>query len=312
MALMKRSWRHWRTELSLDDIEVVGADDEWLRDLYHLLLRAPWWADLMALSAAFLGANLIFAWAFSVVGGVAGAHGFWDRFFFSVQTMGTIGYGAMYPQSPGAEVVVTVVALTQIFLMAVTTGLVFAKFSIPRARVNFAVHPVIAPYDGMPTLQFRIGNQRASRMLEATVRVVLMRTERTQEGVTMYRMYDVTLERERSPALSRSWTVLHKIGAGSPMYGATPETLERDEVELWVTLTGIDETSAQLLNAQKRYFAREIRWGARHADLLSERADGGLRMDMGRFHDLVSTRPTPTFPYGDADAAVEGLMGDGT
>jgi inward rectifier potassium channel len=313
MAQAKRSW--WRSEVSPEEIEVVGADTEWLRDLYHLLLRAPWWVDLVALSAAFLGANFLFACAFAVVGGVAGAKSFGDLFFFSVQTMGTIGYGAMYPQSFGAEMVVTIAALTQIFLLAVTTGLVFAKFSIPRARVRFADHPVIAPYDGVPTLQFRIGNQRDSRMLEAVVRVVVMRTERTREGVTMYRMHDIALERERSPALSRSWTVLHKIVPGSVLHGATPESAERDEIELWITLTGVDETSAQALHAQRRYLAREVRWGARHADLLSELADGRLRLDMARFDELVATRRSVDFPYGDGEAEpvseVEGLLGDG-
>jgi len=184
--------------------------------------------------------------------------------------------------------------------LAVTTGLVFSKFSIPRARVQFAAHPVIAPYDGVPTLQFRIGNERDSRLLEAIVRVVLIRTERTREGVTVYRMYDVRLERERSPFLSRSWTVLHHIGKTSPLWKSTPQSLERDEVEFILTLTGIDETSAQSLHAQARFLARDVRRGARHADMLSERPDGGLRLDMSRFHHLTPTKPTEEFPYGDA------------
>jgi inward rectifier potassium channel len=300
-----------RRDLIPDEIEVVGAQKAWAHDLYHLLLRVPWWVDLLAVSTAFLAANAIFAIAFCIVGGVEGAHGFGDLFFFSVQTMGTIGYGAMYPKSMGAEVVVTIASLTQIFLMAVTTGLVFAKFSIPRARVLFAAHPVIAPYDAVPTLQFRIGNERDSRMLEATVRVVMLRTEATREGVTMYKMYDVRLERERSPALSRSWTLLHKIADDSPLVGATPETMERDEVEFVLTLTGTDEASAQPMHAQTHYWARDVRWGVRHADMLSERPDGGLRLDMGRFHELVATQKTAEFPYGESGADGENAP-DGT
>src|ERR1700760_373954 len=196
-----------RRALSADDIEVVGLPKRaWANALYPLLLPLPWWADLIALSTAFLAANLVFAIAFQLVGGVSGAHNFGDLFFFAVQTMGTIGYGAMYPATTGSEVVVTVASLTQIFLLAVTTGLVFSKFSVPRARVQFSLHPTVAPYDGVPTLQFRIGNERESLLLEATVRVVLMRTEKTKEGVVIYRMHDVKLERERSPALTRSWT----------------------------------------------------------------------------------------------------------
>jgi inward rectifier potassium channel len=290
----------WRRQLGSEEIEIVGMQPSaWANDLYHLLIRAPWWVDLVALSAAFLGANVLFAVAFTVVGGVEGAHSFGDRFFFSVQTMGTIGYGAMYPRSTGAEIIVTVSSLTQIFLTAVTTGLVFSKFSIPRARVQFALHPVMTPYDGLPTLQFRIGNQRDSRMLEAVVRVVYIRTERTREGVTMYRMYDLRLERERSPALARSWTVLHKIEGDSPLVGASPESLQRDEGELILTLTGTDEASAQPLHAQQHYYADSIRWGYRHADMLSERSDGRLQLDMNRFHELVTTVPCDGFPYGE-------------
>jgi len=243
-------------------------------------------------------ANLTFAVAYHLIGGVHGASGFFDEFFYSVETMGTIGYGEMYPTTRAAHVIVTVEALAQIFLLAVTTGLVFAKFSIPRARVQFSKHPTIGPYDGVPTLQFRIGNERDSRLLEAVIRVVLFRTETTVEGVTIYRMHDVKLERDRSPALSRSWTVLHKIDQNSVLFGATPDSMEKDEIEFVLTLSGTDELSVQQLHAQTRYTAKEVRWGARHADMLSERPDGRLRIDMSQFHELVTTRPTDDFPYG--------------
>jgi inward rectifier potassium channel len=293
--------RKRRAKPSADqEIVVVNASSHPLRDLYHQLLRAPWWVDILALSGTFLGANLLFAIGFSIVGGIKEARSFGDLFFFSVQTMGTIGYGAMYPVSLGAHVLVTLESLTQIFLLAVTTGLVFAKFSVPRARVRFAKHPVIAPFDGRPTLMFRIGNERDSRLIEAIIRVVVMRTETTREGVTIYRMRDLKLERERSPALSRSWTVMHKIDESSPLHGATPERLAADEVELFLTLTGTDEISAQAQHAQKRYDHSEIRFGARHADMLSARDDGRLTLDMARFHELIDTAPVEGFPYGDA------------
>ncbi|HEY1585536.1 MAG TPA: ion channel, partial [Polyangia bacterium] len=245
----------WSRAPGQDDIEVVGGRRGVGRDLYHFFLRAPWWVDLGVLSTVFVLANLLFATGYHLVGGVFGAHGFIDEFFYSVETMGTIGYGEMYPTTRGAHAIVTLEALAQIFLLAVTTGLVFAKFSIPRARVQFSKHPTIGPYDGVPTLQFRIGNERDSRLLEAVIRVVVLRTEKTKEGVTLYRMYDVKLERDRSPALSRSWTVLHKIDKTSLFFGATPESLERGEVELIVTLSGTDELSVQQLHAQTRYEA---------------------------------------------------------
>jgi inward rectifier potassium channel len=233
------------------------------------------------------------------VGGVDGATpgSIGDHFFFSVQTMGTIGYGVMHPTSAGAETLVTAEVIVGVSLVALTSGILFAKFSVPRARMQFAAWAVVSPFDGIPTLMFRIGNERASQILEATVRVVLLRTERTAEGVTYYRMRDLALERDRSPALARSWTVMHRIDASSPLHGATPETLARDDAQLILTVVGIDETSAQNLHARHTYDYDEIRWGARHADMLSERPDGGLQLDVRAFDRLVATSPMPDFPY---------------
>jgi inward rectifier potassium channel len=282
-----------------DEVEVIGAPRTPLRDLYHRLLSAPWWLDLLGVGCVFLLMNLLFAFGYRAVGGVEGARpdSLADHFFFSVQTMGTIGYGVMHPRTAGAEALVTSEVIVGLSLVALTSGLLFAKFSVPTARMQFAQFATISPFDGVPMLMFRLGNERASQILEATVRVVLLRTERTLEGVTYYRMRDLALERERSPALSRSWTVMHRIDASSPLFGGTPESLERDEAELILTVVGIDEASAQSQSARHTYPHARVRWGARHADMLSERPDGGLRLDMREFHGLVPTRPTPSFPY---------------
>jgi len=282
-----------------NQILVVGARQTPFSDVYHHLLRSPWWLDLLALSGLFLLLNLLFAFAYLAVGGVEGARpgSLADHFFFSVQTMGTIGYGVMHPLSVGAEALVTTEVIAGVSLVALASGILFAKFSVPRARMQFAEWATISPFDGVPTLMFRLGNERASQIIEATVRVVMVRTERTAEGVTYYRLRDLKLERDHSPAISRSWTVFHRIDESSPLYGATPETLVRDEVELIVTVVGIDETSAQNLHARHTYLDDQVRWGARHADMVSERPDGSLQLDVRDFHRVVATAPTPTFPY---------------
>jgi inward rectifier potassium channel len=280
-------------------VVVVGARRTPFGDLYHRLLRAPWWLDLVGLSVLFLLLNLIFAFAYAWVGGIAGAEpgSLADHFFFSVQTMGTIGYGVMHPLSAGAEALVTMEVIVGVSLVALASGMLFSKFSVPRARMQFAEWATIAPFDGVPTLMFRVGNERASQIIEATVRVVVVRTEHTAEGVLFYRMRDLCLERERSPALARSWTVMHPIDASSPLRGDTPETLARDEAEFILTVVGIDEDSAQNLHARHTYDHDRIRWGARHADMLSELPDGRLQLDMDEFHRVVPTVPTLAFPY---------------
>jgi inward rectifier potassium channel len=267
--------------------------------VYHHLLRVPWWADLILVSALFLLLNFLFALAYASVGGIAGARpgSLADCFFFSVQTMGTIGYGVMHPLSSGAEALVTAEVIVGVSLVALASGMLFSKFSVPRARMQFAEWATISPFDGVPTLMFRLGNERASQIIEATVHVVLVRLERTAEGIMFYRLRDLRLERDRSPALARSWTVMHTLDASSPLHGATPETLARDDVELMLTVVGIDDTSAQNVHARRTYGYEEIRWGARHADMLSELPDGRLQLDVREFHRVVATAPTPTFPY---------------
>jgi len=282
-----------------NQILVVGARQTPFSDVYHHVLRAPWWLDLLALSGLFLLLNLVFAFAYLAVGGVEGARpgSLADHFFFSVQTMGTIGYGVMHPLSGGAEAIVTAEVIVGVSLVALASGILFTKFSVPRARMQFAEWATISPFDGVPTLMFRLGNERPTQIIEATVRVVMVRTERTAEGVTYYRLRDLKLERDHSPAISRSWVVLHRIDDSSPLHGATPETLARDQVELMVTVVGIDETSAQNLHARYNYLDGQVRWGARHADMVSELPDGRLQLDMREFHRVVPTAPTPTFPY---------------
>ena len=281
------------------EIVVVGAPRTTLRDFYHLFLRARWSVALAAIVASYLALNAVFAGIFLMTGGVANAKpgSFFDAFCFSVQTMGTIGYGAMYPTNVAANVVVISESVASLIITAVATGLVFAKFSRSTARVAFSRNAAIGPMDGVPTLMLRVGNERGNSILEATVRVSMVRTEKTREGVLFYRMYDLTLARERSPAMTRSWTVLHTIDAQSPLAGSTPESIAKDEIELLVTVVGVDDTSLQQVHARRRYLDREIVWGARHADILSEEPNGRLVVDMRQFHELVATEPIPGFAY---------------
>jgi len=283
---------------------IQGAPRTTLRDAYHLFLRVRWSVAVAFIVGGYLTVNLLFAVAFDISGGVANARpgSLFDAFCFSAQTMGTIGYGNMYPTSVGANLLVIAESVTSLLSTAVATGLVFTKFARSTARVAFARHPVIGPMDGAPTLMLRVGNERGNTILEATTRVSLVRTEHLREGTKFYRMYDLRLARERSPAMSRAWTILHPVGPDSPLQGATPESLERDEVEILVTVVGVDDTSLQPVHARHRYVAADIVWGARHADILHENEAGTLIVDLTRFHDVVPTLPFDGFPYPVAPA----------
>jgi len=278
---------------------VIGAPRVALSDFYYVFLRVGWSLAIAAITVSYLALNAVFAALYMVTGGVAHAEpgSFFDAFCFSVQTMGTIGYGAMYPVSRAANVVMITESVMSLIVTALATGLVFAKFSRSTARVAFSKHAVISPMNGVPTLMLRVGNERGNQILEATIRVSLIRTEITKEGIKFYRLYDLRLARDRSSAVARSWTIMHTIEADSPLYGATPETVIRDEIELMASLVGTDDTSLQPVHARRRYVDTEIVWGARHADILTEDENANVVLDIRKFHDLVPTKPIEGFPY---------------
>jgi inward rectifier potassium channel len=282
-----------------DEIVVVGAAGHPLRDLYHRLLTLPWVAAIGMIVTGFLVINAAFALAYVITGGVEGARpdSFADAFFFSAQTLGTIGYGAMHPVSNAANLVVVVESVTSVVFTALATGIVFARFARSSEAMMFSEHPCISPMDGVPTLSLRIGNDREGAIFDAHVRVSLVRTHRTAENVVMYRMTDLTLARERTPLLARTWTVMHFIDEKSPLFGADPEICRVDEVEIVVSVVGTDDTTLQPVHGRRRYVASEILWGSRLADILRELPDGRLELDVRRFHETVPSEPTATFPF---------------
>ncbi len=280
-------------------IHIVGDERKPLRDFYHALLRLPWSVTLIAIATIFLGANAVFAALYVLTGGVAHAHAgsFADAFFFSVQTMGTIGYGAMYPETPAANLLVVLESITGLTLTALATGLVFAKFSRSTARMIFSREVVITPMDGQPTMMLRLGNMRGNQIVDARLKVTLTRSEHTAEGHTLYRVLDLNLVRSHVLSLSRSWSVMHRIDADSPFFGQTPESVEAQEVELHVMVIGTDDITMQPVHADHRYFSHQILWGRRHADILSETPEGDIVLDLRPFHDTQPTAPTADFPY---------------
>lgn len=281
-------------------VTVIGAPHESaLRDAYHYFLRLTWPRALGLLVAAYLALNAVFAVGYMLVGGVAHAdpRSFFDGYSFSVQTLGTIGYGAMYPETRAAQALVMLESVAALLFTALSTGMLFAKFSQPVGRVAFATYATVAPMDGVPTLMVRVGNERGNAIVDAQVRLVAMRTVKTREGVTFYRMEDLTPRRDRTPAMNRSWTVMHALDERSPLHGATPESLARDETELMVSLVGVDDTSYQPVHARAIYESHQVLFGARHADVLSETPEGDVVLDVRRFDELVGTAATEDFPY---------------
>jgi inward rectifier potassium channel len=280
-------------------IRVIGARRAGLRDAYHALLRMAWWRVIALIALVFLLLNAIFALLYLAVGGVANARpgSFLDAFYFSVQTMGTIGYGSMFPASTGANNIVVLESIVGLLITALATGLVFVRFSLTRPRVVFGRYAAIGPMDGEPTLMIRLGNDRSSQIYDARMRLMLMTTNRSPDGEVSYRTTDLALMRDRLPALARSWTILHRLDERSPLRGQSPESLARVDAEILVAISGIDDTSLQSVNARWTYEHTRIVWGARLADVLSETPEGDILLDLTRFHEIVPTTPSENFPW---------------
>lgn len=282
-----------------DGVVIVGDRPRLGTDLYHAFLRARWWASLLAIVIGFLLVNVVFAIVYSLVGGVENMRegSFVDAFFFSVHTMATIGYGSMYPATPLANLLVVSEAIVGLLVTAMSTGLVFAKFSTPTSRIAFAPKVVISPVDDVPTLAIRLGNERGNFVVNADITVTLVRTVVTKEGQTLYQNVDLRLVRSRAPALARTWNVSHRIEADSPLFGLGPKELLEREIELTVSVAGTDETTVQPVLARHRYETTDILFGARYGDVIRILPDGRLELDVRKLHDLVPTEPTDAFPY---------------
>jgi inward rectifier potassium channel len=271
-----------------DRVVAIGLRNPWLRDFYHHLLTLPWRAFLLGLAVVYLGLNVLFALLYLIGdGAIANARpgAFSDAFFFSVETISTIGYGQMSPATLYGNIVMTVEAMFGLTLLAVSAGLVLARFTRPTARVIFSKVAVVTEYNGVPTLSLRLANERRNQILEAQVSVTLVRDERTTEGEWMRRFYDLQLGRQRSPIFAMTFTVMHAIDPASPLWNATASSLATEAAEIVVTVTGLDETTSQAVHARTSYLAHEVLWGHRFADVLTQTKDGRLAVDYRRFHE---------------------------
>jgi len=262
-------------------------------DVYHVIMSMTWSRFFACMIGTWLLVNLVFASAYALGDhAVNNAHSFANCFFFSVETLATVGYGVMSPATPYGHVVATCEIVTGMMSMAVITGLLFARFSKPTARILFSRCAVITPYNGVPTLMFRVANQRHSYILEVGASLVLVRDEETADGHSLTRFYDLKLERARSPMFALTWQIMHRIDESSPLYGVTPQAMAAGDMRLAVTLTGMDEIFAAAISARHTYNHEDIRFDRRFVDIFSEGEHARhLYVDLDRFHDLSPESP---------------------
>jgi low temperature requirement protein LtrA len=265
-----------------------GAPSELRSDLYSFFMSGGWVRVFATLGVLFLLTNVFFAALYTLEDGAIGngrPHHFADAFFFSVQTMSTIGYGSLFPNSQYGQLVATLEAAVSMIGVAIVTGFVFAKVSRARAGVLFSKPIIVTLMDGKPTLQMRVGNARGQEIVDASVDMFCMRDEVTQEGAHLRRLRDLKLARSRSPLFRLTWTIIHMVDESSPLHDV--DWGQPGELMIGVTLIGHDGVYGQTTYARHFYAAEDIRVGHQFVDIVDQLDDGRLMIDYTAFHDTV-------------------------
>lgn len=268
-----------------DNIDKVGRSSPF-KDLYHVLLSMRWPFFVLTLISCYLLINLFFASIYFKMGSLAlrglstdSENFFLDCFFFSVQTLSTIGYGHVSPASLSANVIVAIEAFCGLLSVALMTGLFYARFSRPTAKIAFSEVAVIGNHLGKKSLLFRMANTRLNRIAEASVKVILLKDTLTPEGHFFRLQHDLKMLRSHSIVFAASWLVVHEIDSTSPLYNLSEQDMIDQNIEILIAVTGFDETFSQSIYARRSYISDEIKVDARFADIIS-RVKGRVRVDI--------------------------------
>jgi inward rectifier potassium channel len=285
----RRSPAPRRIKLGQRVIITHGLSREVWHDLFHHFMTVGWPRLFATLATFFLVFDALFGLLYFLVPGcIANLNppGFTGAFFFSVETLATVGYGDMHPQTLYGHLV----AMTEIFVglmsLALITGIMFARFSRPRARFLFTKNIVVRPIDGKSTLLIRAANQRQNVVQDASAQLRMLRDEVTEEGFRIRRVADLPLIRSQHPMFVLGWTVMHVIDDASPLKSQTAESLRKSRATFVLGISGTDETTGQVLMARAEYSSDDIRWNTSFRDILEEADDGTLHLDYGKFHDI--------------------------
>lgn len=283
--------RHDSHRISFGDRVVIthGLSRRRFNDLYHYWMTVTWLRLFASLAGLFIAFNLIFALVYHLsADSIANLNppGYWGDFFFSAETLATVGYGDMHPQSVYGHVTAAVEIFVGIMSLALITGVMFARFSRPRARILFARLAVVRPLNGRMTLVFRAANARQNIIMEADAQLRMIDDTVTPEGFRYRRVRDLELIRHQHPIFVLGWNIMHVIDANSPLAGVTPESLLKARTLFILTLSGTDETTGQILMARADYPSQVIRWNHAFRDILETGPDGLDHMDYAKFHDV--------------------------
>ena len=248
-----------------------GVEESLWVDMYHRLLTLSWIKFFLLSTFVILVLDFVFALGFYFLpGSVANINpgDFLSNFAFSVQTMATIGYGYFYPQTTQAHFLVTLESTIGMFATALLTGLIFAKFARPSARIVFSDNLLLTKQNKQDVLTMRLGNVRANQVYEGQAKLTLLRDEMTEEGEKIRRLVDLKLLRKETPIFALSWTLFHIIDESSPLKGVDMNTMASQNWEFIVTFIGVDQDMAQSIVAHRIFKASDVIQAKKFADMI--------------------------------------------
>lgn len=270
------------------EVMTVGLTPSFWTDVYHVAMTTRLPVFIGGITAAFLLINALFAllyWASP--GAIANSDGDLENlFYFSVETITTVGYGELFPRTRTGHMLVSAEVFTGLFFTATMLGLIFARMSRPSARLLFARSLAVGVHEGRRTLFARLANARLNILSGASARMWVLITENTAEGTRFRRFEELKLLRSENPTFALSWTLLHAIDEASPLFGKSAADLVAAESLFVVVISGHDEASAQSVQARASYVAEDLHWDHRYVDVLSTSVEGVTVLDYARFHDV--------------------------
>jgi inward rectifier potassium channel len=268
----------------------------WSRlNLFHRLISCSWGRFLWLIVAFYVTLNFIFAGIYELVG-VENLQGsdlsspgnrFMDAFFFSSQTLTTVGYGRIAPVGIWASSVAAVESLIGLMLFALATGLLYGRFSRPVARIKYSDKAVIAPYLDITGFMFRIVNERANQLIDIQVELVMASLEIQPNGKAVRQYKGLNLERNKVNFFPTNWTIVHAITEDSPMFGMSQEKLVEQDTEFLILIRATEDTFNQTVHSRLSYHIKETVFGAKFSPMFSDKVGSGMvHLDLSKISDI--------------------------
>ena len=272
------------------NLKRTGIQKKFMDDWYHTLMRISWGHYFVIFTLLYLCINSLFATLYFLGGDSilnANPKSYWDAWIFSFQTSTTLGCGYFLPKTMYAHLIVVFDSLSGILFVAISTGMAFARFSRPTSKVLFSKDMIITEYEGEKTLMFRLGNARATHIVDANIKSVVVLPETSKEGVEMKRIYDLELMRSRTPLFTLSWLVVHKIDEQSPIFGMSIDDIQNREALFVLSFTGIEDVFSQTVHGRHIYTSDHIMKAKKFEDILITDSNGNKLMDYSRFNNVI-------------------------